>query len=98
MGQALLTPGFREDGMILGAIGIIGATVMPHNLYLHSALVRTRQLQPDDATVRRAVNFNTIAPVLALSLAFLVNASILVLAAQTFPDKPDLALASGEVV
>jgi manganese transport protein len=98
MGSALLSPGFRHDGMILGAIGIIGATVMPHNLYLHSALVRTRQLQPDDATVRRAIKFNTIDTVLALSLAFLVNASILVLAAQTFHDKPDLALASGEVV
>src|SRR3954462_9370858 len=72
MGSALLSPGFRHDGMILGAIGIIGATVMPHNLYLHSALVRTRQLQPDDATVRRAIKFNTIDTVLALSLAFLV--------------------------
>ena len=49
MGSALLTPGFRREGMIVGAIGIIGATVMPHNLYLHSALVRTRQLGPDEA-------------------------------------------------
>src|SRR5205085_4063575 len=42
MGHALITPGFREKGMIYVAIGIIGATVMPHNLYLHSALVQTR--------------------------------------------------------
>src|SRR5215468_10037047 len=51
MGAALLSPGFRREGMIVGAIGIIGATVMPHNLYLHSALVQTRQLQPDDSTI-----------------------------------------------
>ena len=45
MGHALLTPGFRQAGMIVVAIGIIGATVMPHNLYLHSALVQSRKLQ-----------------------------------------------------
>ena len=44
MGHALLTPGFRQAGMIFVAIGIIGATVMPHNLYLHSALVQSRRL------------------------------------------------------
>ena len=47
MGSALLTPGFRQAGMIVGAIGIIGATVMPHNLYLHSALVHSRKLQAE---------------------------------------------------
>src|SRR5262249_58174013 len=41
MGRALLSPGFRESGMIVVAIGLIGATVMPHNLYLHSALVHS---------------------------------------------------------
>ena len=45
MGDALLTPGFREAGMLWGAIAIIGATVMPHNLYLHSALVQSRSLR-----------------------------------------------------
>jgi manganese transport protein len=60
---------------------------MPHNLYLHSALVRTRQLQPDDATIRRAIKFNTIDTVIALSIAFLVNAAILVLAAVVFYGK-----------
>jgi manganese transport protein len=98
MGSALLTPGFRREGMIVGAIGIIGATVMPHNLYLHSALVRTRQLQPDEPGIRRAIKFNTIDTVLALSLAFLVNASILVLAAMTFYGREGATLADGQVV
>src|SRR5207244_1731246 len=47
MGQALANPGFRKEGMIVVAIGIIGATVMPHNLYLHSALVKSRKLNGD---------------------------------------------------
>jgi manganese transport protein len=71
---------------------------MPHNLYLHSALVRTRQLQPDDATIRRAIKFNTIDTVGALSLAFLVNASILVLAAMTFYGRESATLPDGRVV
>src|SRR3954451_8409485 len=48
MGKALVTPWFRHAGMIYVAIGIIGATVMPHNLYLHSALVQSRKLQKDE--------------------------------------------------
>ncbi len=98
MGSALLTPGFRREGMIVGAIGIIGATVMPHNLYLHSALVRTRQLGTDESTIRRAIKFNTIDTVAALSLAFFVNAAILVLAATTFYGREGATLAGGEVV
>ncbi len=49
MGSALVTPHFRQAGMMYVAIGIIGATVMPHNLYLHSALVQSRKLQKDDS-------------------------------------------------
>ncbi len=98
MGSALITPGFRREGMIVGAIGIIGATVMPHNLYLHSALVRTRQLGTDESTIRRAIKFNTIDTVMALSLAFFVNAAILVLAATTFYGREGATLASGDVV
>src|SRR5262245_33332017 len=79
MGAALFSPGFRREGMIVGAIGIIGATVMPHNLYLHSALVQSRRLEADDAAIRRAIKFNTIDTVMALALAFFVNAAILVL-------------------
>jgi manganese transport protein len=98
MSSALLRPGFHQAGMVLLAIGIIGATVMPHNLYLHSALVRTRQLQSDDATIRRAIRFNTLDTVGALTLAFFVNASILVLAAMTFHGQPGATLADGRVV
>jgi manganese transport protein len=81
MGRALLSPGFRQPGMLVVAIGIIGATVMPHNLYLHSALVHSRKLQGDESLVRRAIRFNTIDTVVALSIAFFVNAAILVMAA-----------------
>lgn len=87
IGGALLRPGFPDRHAVYIAIGIIGATVMPHNLYLHSALVQTRQLQRDDESVRRAIKFNAIDSVVALSLAFLVNAAILVLAALTFYGK-----------
>ena len=52
MGYALLTPGFRQEGMLVVAIGIIGATVMPHNLYLHSALVQSRKLRDEAPMVR----------------------------------------------
>jgi len=58
MGRALISPGFRQAGMVYVAIGIVGATVMPHNLYLHSALVQSRQLQKDDASIRRAVQYH----------------------------------------
>jgi manganese transport protein len=99
MGQALLTPGFRRAGMAYVAIGIIGATVMPHNLYLHSALVQSRKLPlDDDAHVRTAIRFNTIDATLALSIAFLVNAAILVLAAITFYGRESYTLADGQVV
>src|SRR5262249_41820528 len=65
----------------------IGATVMPHNLYLHSALVHSRKLAPSEPMIRRAIKFNTIDTVAALSVAFLVNAAILVLAAMVFHGK-----------
>jgi manganese transport protein len=98
MGQALFSPGFRREGMIVGAIGIIGATVMPHNLYLHSALVRTRKLQTDEAMMRKALKFNTIDTVVALTLAFFINAAILVLAAMVFYGKESVTIPGGEVV
>jgi manganese transport protein len=99
MGEALLSPGFREKEMIVLAIGIVGATVMPHNLYLHSALVHSRQLETDALGIRRAIKFNTIDTVVALSIAFLVNAAILVLAAMVFNGKESFTLpGGGEVV
>lgn len=66
------------------AIGIIGATVMPHNLYLHSSLVQTRQITRTDAGIKSAIKFNLFDTVIALNLAFLVNAAILILAATAF--------------
>jgi manganese transport protein len=66
------------------AIGIIGATVMPHNLYLHSALVQTRKIKRDEKGIKRALKLNFIDSTIALNLAFFVNAAILVLAATVF--------------
>lgn len=98
IGYALVTPGFRHAGMIYMAIAIIGATVMPHNLYLHSALVQSRKLQASDDSVRQAIRYNTVDSVVALTLAFFVNAAILVLAALVFFGKDSLALPSGRIV
>jgi manganese transport protein len=98
MGRALVTPHFREAGMLYVAIGIIGATVMPHNLYLHSALVQSRKFQKDEASIRRAIQFNSIDSVVALTIAFFVNAAILVLAATVFFGKHSVTVAGGQVI
>jgi manganese transport protein len=98
MGHALISPNFRETGMLYVAIGIIGATVMPHNLYLHSALVQSRKLQKDDASIRSAIRFNVIDSTTALSVAFLVNAAILVLAALVFYGRTSVHVAGGQLV
>ena len=98
MGHAIMTPSFRQYGMMYIAIGIVGATVMPHNLFLHSALVQSRQLRKDDATIRRAIRFNTIDSTVALTIAFFVNAAILVLAALVFYGKESVTVAGGQVV
>ena len=78
--------------MIYVAIGIIGATVMPHKLYLHSALVQSRKFQKDDASIRSAIRFNTIDSTVALTVAFFVNAAILVLAAMVFYGKDSVTV------
>jgi len=98
IGHAMIRPGFREAGMIYVAIGIIGATVMPHNLYLHSALVQTRAFQQDEPSIKKAIQLNTIDATLALSIAFLVNASIMVLAAIVFYGKDSVTLADGRII
>jgi manganese transport protein len=99
MGRAIISPGLRDAGMVTLAIAIIGATVMPHNLYLHSALVQSRRLGTTPAATSRAIRFNTIDTVVALSAAFLVNAAILVLAAIVFHGADSLTLPNtGEVV
>lgn len=66
------------------AIGIIGATVMPHNLYLHSSLVQTRKIERTPKGIKEALKFNFIDTTIALNLAFLVNSAILILAAAAF--------------
>jgi manganese transport protein len=83
--------GLLRSGEILGnpamlyiAIGIIGATVMPHNLYLHSSIVQTRAYERTDTGRRQAIRFATFDSTLALMLALFVNGAILVLAAAVF--------------
>ncbi len=66
------------------AIGIIGATVMPHNLYLHSSLVQTRKIERSEKGIKEALKFNLMDTTIALNLAFLVNSAILILAAAAF--------------
>jgi len=98
MGRALVSPHFGQAGMLYVAIGIIGATVMPHNLYLHSALVQSRQLQKDERSIRRAIRFNTIDSAAALTVAFFVNAAILVLAAIVFFGKESVTMPDKQVI
>ncbi len=79
-----LVPSIPNSEALFIAIGIIGATVMPHNLYLHSALVQTRRIDPSEQGVRRAIRYNIIDSAIALNIALLVNAAILILAAAVF--------------
>jgi manganese transport protein len=79
-----LIPSIPNNTALYIAIGIIGATVMPHNLYLHSALVQTRKIKRDEKGIKRALKLNFIDSAVALNLAFFVNAAILVLAAAVF--------------
>ncbi len=92
MGRALFTPQLGSTTMTYVAIGIIGATVMPHVLYLPPALVQSRQFQKDDASIRNAIRFNAIDVVSNLSVAFFVNAAILVLAAIVFYGKTSITV------
>lgn len=79
-----LVPSIPNSDALYIAIGIIGATVMPHNLYLHSSLVQTRKFERTSAGIRRAIKFNFIDSAVALNLALFVNAAILILAAAAF--------------
>jgi len=77
-------PSIPDSAALYIAIGIIGATVMPHNLYLHSALVQTRKIDRDEPSIRKSLKYNFWDSAIALNLAFLVNAAILILAASVF--------------
>jgi manganese transport protein len=74
----------RQPDALYLAIGILGATVMPHNLYLHSSIVQTRAVGADDTSRRNALRLSTLDTVVSLLLALLVNAAILTLAARAF--------------
>ncbi|MFT5253487.1 MAG: manganese transport protein [Flavobacteriales bacterium] len=79
-----LIPTMPNQAALYIAIGIIGATVMPHNLYLHSSLVQTRKFDRTNEGIKQALKYNFIDSTIALNLAFFVNAAILILAAATF--------------
>ena len=83
LAKGFLPTAMNNDALYI-AIGIIGATVMPHNLYLHSSLVQTRKIDRSDKGIRSALKFNLWDTTIALNLAFLVNAAILILAASAF--------------
>ena len=74
----------RDPNMLYIAIGILGATVMPHNLYLHSSIVQTRNYRDDVESKREAIRFATIDSSVALMFALFINAAILIMAAATF--------------
>ncbi|WP_460946205.1 Nramp family divalent metal transporter [Spirosoma daeguense] len=82
-----------NPGMLYIAIGILGATVMPHNLYLHSSIVQTRDFDRDDAGRKSAIKFATIDSTVSLFLAFFINAAILILSAAAFHTSGNLNVA-----
>jgi manganese transport protein len=75
---------FRDAGMLYVAVGILGATVMPHNLYLHSSIVQTRQYGDSNESRGEAVSFAVLDSTVALTSALFINGAILVVAAATF--------------
>src|SRR5213078_4540399 len=79
-----LVPRLGSPAALYAAIAILGATVMPHNLYLHSALVQTRQLGESEEYKRRACKYNLIDSAVALNAAMFVNAAILIVSAAVF--------------
>lgn len=79
-----IIPGIANEDALYIAIGIIGATVMPHNLYLHSSLVQTRKIERNPEGIKKAIKFNVLDSTIALNLALFVNAAILILSAASF--------------
>ena len=79
-----LVPSALSPGALYIAVGMIGATVMPHNLYLHSALVQTRKIERSSAGIKKSLWYNFIDSAVALNAAFFVNSAILILAATAF--------------
>ena len=79
-----LIPSFKSNEAVYVALAILGATIMPHNLYLHSSLVQTRKFTRTPFDIKKAIRFNIIDSAIALNLALFVNASILILSASAF--------------
>ena len=84
LGFVPTTAVLKDSGMLYIAIGILGATVMPHNLYLHSSIVQTRNYTESETSKREAIRFATIDSSVALMFALFINAAILIMAAATF--------------
>lgn len=84
VGRGLVTPSLPNSDALIIALGILGATVMPHNLYLHSRIVQTRATGETDGEKRDAIHFNRIDTIVSLSVAFFVNAAILIVAGALF--------------
>jgi manganese transport protein len=83
-GLAIQPQLWRDPQRLFLAVGILGATVMPHNLYLHSSIVQTRHFANDERSKREAIRLSTLDTMVSLSLALLINAAILALAAAAF--------------
>ena len=79
-------------GYATAAIGLLGAVVMPHNLFLYSALVKTRKIERSSAGIKEALNYNFIECGIALFMSFIINFSIISVAAATFYYNPDAGL------
>ncbi len=82
--QTAVRPGFVDRGSVLLAVGILGATVMPHVIFLHSALVQSRILAPTQEQAKRLFRLEVVDVVLAMGLAGLINSAMLIMAAATF--------------
>jgi manganese transport protein len=84
VGKHAVVPGFQGRESVLLAVGILGATVMPHVIWLHSALTQSRIVPQDDAQARRLMRFTKIDVAIAMTIAGLINVAMLVMAASTF--------------
>jgi len=82
--HGMVVPTIPGPEALMISLGILGATVMPHNLYLHSSIVQTRKIGDDEESKREALRYNRADTILSLSIAFIVNAAILIVAASVF--------------
>eukprot|EP01095_Lingulamoeba_sp_RSL-Kostka_P007419 TRINITY_DN2361_c0_g1_i1.p1 TRINITY_DN2361_c0_g1~~TRINITY_DN2361_c0_g1_i1.p1 ORF type:complete len:533 (+),score=155.36 TRINITY_DN2361_c0_g1_i1:85-1683(+) len=88
--------GQTSSNYILAAVGIMGAVVMPHNLFLHSALVQTREVKRTDKAIKKANLYNALESVIALGISFFINFAIIAVAAKVFYGIPESSLPDGQ--